>query len=157
MITSNQQVDELVVDGFEDFRHYISNSKRRLVSGAIAFCLFVGKEFASINWVAMDEKAQRSLVPIPFRIDFLVEALPEDIMTIPKYRQQGLHSYTHYERNRFLKEQGITTLITTIRANEHNRSTRLSRRAGSQYYAKVKYIKLLWWTWWKETLLTSNN
>jgi len=92
MITSNKQADELVADGFDDFRHHVSNSKRRLDSGAIAFCIFVGKEFASINWVAMDEKAQKSLVPIPFRINFLVEALLEDIMTIPKYRRQGLHS-----------------------------------------------------------------
>jgi len=157
MISSNQQADELVANGFEDFRHHISNSKRRLDSGAIAFCLFVGKEFASISWVAMDEKAQRSLVSLPMRINFSEEALLEDIMTIPKYRRKGLHSYIRFKRNQFLEEQGITTRITTVRASNNIRLRRMSRRAGSQYYAKAKYIKFVWWTWWKETPIAPNS
>ncbi|MCK4723816.1 MAG: hypothetical protein KAT75_10945, partial [Dehalococcoidia bacterium] len=47
IISTNQEADELEADGLE-FRSQVGNARERLDSGAVAFCIFVGRELANI-------------------------------------------------------------------------------------------------------------
>ena len=69
IITSNQEVDELTAEGF-DFRPWYAAYRDRLDKGALAFCNFVGRELASIVWVATTQQAMGSLGEPPYEVDF---------------------------------------------------------------------------------------
>ena len=63
-VTSNEQADELATQ-FEDFRSYHINDRQRLDKGAIALCLFIGRELAHITWMATTESAKETFNVIP--------------------------------------------------------------------------------------------
>jgi hypothetical protein len=59
VITSNQEADELEKEGFSFrsdptyFNHNLTLYNQWLDYGAIAFCTFIEKEFAAINWIIL--------------------------------------------------------------------------------------------------------
>jgi hypothetical protein len=69
IVSTNEEADELEAQGLE-FRSQVLNARKRLDKGAIAFCIFVGKELANVSWVAMTLEAKNSLGQPPFRVDF---------------------------------------------------------------------------------------
>ena len=94
VITSNKQADELVAEGFEDFRSHTLDAVKFLDKGAIAFCIFVEREFACIHWIGITAEAKRVLLPAPFRAVLSDnEAISERVYTVPKYRRLGLNEY----------------------------------------------------------------
>ena len=48
LVSSNEEVDELEAQGFE-FRSHVPNARERLDKGAVATCVFVGKELGHIG------------------------------------------------------------------------------------------------------------
>ncbi len=89
IISSNQEVDELTAEGFE-FRPWYHGYRKRLDAGAIAFCVFVGRELASIVWVATTQQAMGSLGEPPYEVDFeAAESASGGAWTNPKYRRLG--------------------------------------------------------------------
>lgn len=69
VISTNQEADELEAAGLE-FRSLFADARERLDKGAIAFCTFVGREFANIGWAAMSEEASESIKEPPMKVDF---------------------------------------------------------------------------------------
>ena len=90
IISTNGEADELEADGLE-FRSQAIHARETLDKGAVAFCIFAGRELAHIGWVAMTEEAKKSLDEFPFEVDFSDnKAVTTRVWTKPKYRGMGL-------------------------------------------------------------------
>jgi len=150
IVSTTQEADELVANGFE-FRSSDGVRRERLDRGAIALCVFIGRELAYIGWIAMNEEAQRSISDIPLQVDFSnSEAFSGGVWTNPKYRSRGLGTYGSFKRIQFLVEKGILKSKGVVTASNAT-SQRVAGRLGYNIYAEARYLKLLWWKSWKET------
>ena len=148
-VTSNEQADELAAQ-FEDFRSYHINARQRLDKGAIALCIFIGRELAHMTWMATTESAKGTFNDIPYRVDFdKKEACAGGERTIPKYRRMGLSNYSAFKKCQFLRERGIT-LIRAARDTNNLTAQRAFEKRGYIRYAKGRHLRILWWNSWKE-------
>ena len=152
IVSTNQQADELARCGL-DFRPYVMGARQKLNKGAIAFCFFADRELAHIGWAAVSQEAQKSLGEVPIQVDFASgEAYTGGTVTFPKYGGKGLMGYSYFKRLQFLREKGITTsrnAVVVSNIASHRALAKLSPRV----YAKACYLKVMWWTFWKETPL----
>jgi len=106
IVSSNQEADELAAHGLE-FRSRPLKYRERLDKGAIAFCIFVGRELAHISWFAFTEEAKQTFSFVPQKVDFANnEAYGGDNWTNPKYRGMGLATYKHFKAYQLLRERG---------------------------------------------------
>ena len=153
IVSTNEQADELAASGF-DLRSYSLNVKRRLEKGAIAFCIFVGRELAHVGWVAMSEEAKNTFDYLPYRVDFSnKEACTGGTLTIPKYEGKGLMMYGYFKRFQFLKERGKLVSRNAV-VTSNIVSQKGHAKFGPKICGEAHYLKILWWKFWKETLLT---
>ena len=67
-VTTNQQADQLLANGFVDFRQYCINGRKRLDNEAIAFRIFAGREPAYMIWTATSEAQKIPAGPPPTMI-----------------------------------------------------------------------------------------
>lgn len=156
IISTIQRADELLARGFR-FRSSKGIERERLDKGAIAFCIFIGQELAHIGWVAMNEEAKKSIADLPLRVDFSGnEALIGGVWTDPKYRGMGLTSYAAQKRAQFLNEKGINIIREAI-ATGNIASEKVVAKIGFNCYARARYLRLLWLTFWKEKRLARVN
>ncbi len=154
LVSSNREVDELVAEGFEDFRQYFINGRWGLDASAMAFCFFVDRELASIQWVAMTERAKNTFDPIPYRVDFASkEACIGGSWTHPKCRGKHLLEYGKFKIHQFLMEKGVTTLRSAVVVS-NIASQRAVAGFNPRVYARGRHLKILRrWEFWKETPL----
>ena len=150
VISTNDRADDLVRQGFDDFRQQVPGFQSHVNKGAIAFCYFVGREFAHIGWVALTEEAKNPIDPYPYHVNFADrQACTGGTRTVPKYRGKGLMTYGYYKRLEFLREHGITTSRAAV--NIRNiASQKMHAKFGPIVYARAYYTKILWWKYWKE-------
>ena len=154
IIYSNQQADELVRNGFDDFRSKTIEARQGLDKGAIAFCVFIERVLAHTGWIAMNEEAKNIFDPLPFKVDFSNgEACTGGAWTNPKYRGSGLMSYVFIKRLQFLRGRGIAVLRCSVSKN-NIAPQRLHTNLDATIYAEASYLKLLWWQTWKEKPLS---
>jgi hypothetical protein len=160
IVTSNQEADALEANGLEfasasgGFRF---DARRALDSGAIAFCTYVGKELATIGWVALTQQAMDSLNERPMRVDFSKgESFTGNIWTNPKYRRMGLRLYRMYKKRQFLAEKGIRA-TRGYAAKRNVDAVRGIGRIDSTVYGEGRYLRVLWWKSWKEKPLTPDS
>ncbi|MFC1847183.1 hypothetical protein ACFLYS_03910 [Chloroflexota bacterium] len=157
VVSSNRQADEIANEGFEDFRDcpVIVNTRRCLDKGAIAFCFFVGREFAHIGFVAMDEEAKKSFDILPYRVDFSHgQACTGGTVTMPKYRGNGLMAYGYFKRLEFLREKGYKTSRNAVAADSKI-AQRVHAKFSPRIYARARFLKIVRWIFWKETPLAA--
>ena len=155
-VTTNQQADELATQ-FDDFRVRSLNTRERLDKGAIAFCIYVGRELAYILWTATSEPGRKTFVDVPYRVDFASkEICTGSEETMPQFRRKGLKTYSSLLRYQYFKERGVTTLRCDV-MKENIVSLRANARFGHRIYAKGSYVKLLGWRFWRETPLSSDE
>ncbi len=153
VVTSNIEADELEAQGFE-FRSTIPNARRRLDRGAIAMCIFVGRELANIGWFAMSQEAKDSLGEPPYRVNFPnKESVGGGLWTNPKYRRMGFRVYNRYMSLRLVLDKGIQVRRSAIAKSN---LPAIKSRASFEHkpYAEGRYLKVLWWKSWKERPLT---
>jgi len=153
IISTNQVADELEAEGF-CFRAQAAKNRKALDSGAIALCIFMERELASIGWIALTQEAKNSLDEPPFSIDFTKgEVSGGNIWTNPKYRRMRLSEYNRFKRHQFMLEMGKVLLRKAIPIG--NTATRRGvAKFDPRIYAKGRYLKFLWWKYWKEKPLT---
>ncbi len=154
IVSSNQQADELAAAGLE-FRSNFANARRGLDKGAIAFCVFIGQELAHIGWAALSEEARKLFESLPYYgVNFSnKQACTGGTWTNPKYRGKGLMTYGYLKRFQFLKEKGIKSSRNAVEAG-NIASQKVHAKFGPKIYAKARYLKILWWKYWKETPIT---
>lgn len=149
VLSTNEEVDAVEAGGYE-FRSLVPDARARLDAGAVATCVFVGKELANIVWVAMTQEAKDSLHEPPFRIDFAGgECWSGDGWTNPGYRRAGLLAYGDVKRRRFQTEQGMRVSRWAVeKGNVPPR--RFVEGLGATISAEGRLLRVLWWTSWKE-------
>jgi len=105
---SNRDADELSKN-FTDFRKVIFQSRKMLDKGAVAFCIYSEKELAHITWLALNEKAQKSINTLPYNVDFKSgEACVGGTYTEPRFRGKGLMVFGNYLKFKYLRSNGMT-------------------------------------------------
>jgi len=154
-IKSNKEADELVENGFLDFRFHFINAGERLEKGAIALCIYCDKEPAHIAWIATTRDAQKTFNNIPFRVDFARnEVCTGGALTLPAYRKKGIKNYASFTRDKYFRDNGIVATRSVVKASNIV-SMRASGGYGTKIYGRARYTKILWWRHWKEIPLDS--
>jgi len=166
VVSSNEEADKLETDGYE-FRSYPTKYNDNLKTyriwldcGATAFCAFMGKFLAGIFWVIPTQSAQDRIGTLPVRVGYPNhEVLLRGAWTNPNYR--GLEPFNFTARNlilttrnlyRFLQEAGVTKVKSPVEYS-NTVGQRLTGAMGFRKYAKARYMKILFWKFWKETYL----
>lgn len=155
IVSTNLKADELAAGG-HDFRSYSIYTSTWLDKGAVAFCFFVGRELAHIGWVAMTEEAKNAFEPFPYKVNFSnKEVCTGGTLTIPKYRGKGLMVYGYFKRFQYLWERGIVVSRNVV-AIDNVASIKAHGKFSPKIHAKARYLKVLWWKFWKETPLITD-
>ncbi len=152
IISTNHEADELEAKGLEflQFRSPLNNDRDRLEKGAIALCIFIGRELAHIHWIAVTEEAMEILGEPPYRVDFSNnEACSGGSWTNPKYRRMGISNYVNFKALQFLDERGKVIERSAI-ATRNIASQRSRQPNPPKLYAQGRYLRILWWESWKE-------
>jgi len=156
LVWTNEQANELEAEGFE-FRSHTVNARERLDKGAIAHCWFVGLELVSFSWLALNQQAKDALPEPPYKVDFLnAESCAGDIWTKPEYRRMGIRTYGRVKRMQFLLDNGIATNRAAV-AKWNIASQGVYTKFNANIYGEARYLKILWWKWWKEKPLPQLN
>jgi len=144
IVSSNQQADALARRGV-DFREYFPTARQTLDRGGVAFCIFIGGEFAHAGWVALTEEAKKTFDGIPYRVDFLHnEVCTGGTLTLPKFRGKGLMKYCYFKRFEFLREKGIRISRNAVKA-DNIISQRVHAKFNPRIYGEVRYVRFLKW------------
>lgn len=149
IIATNQQADELAIDGL-DFRPRFPNSRKGLDNGAIAFCIFSDNELANIGWAGITEVGKNTFDYLPYHVDFSNgEACIGGSLTMPKFRGNRLMVYGNYLRFEYLRTLGIRIVRNAV-DSRNLVAQRAHMKFDAQLYAKARYLKILRWRSWKE-------
>jgi len=156
--STNPEADALEADGFE-FRSQIAGARERLEKGAIAFCVFVGRDLAHIGWVCLSQEAQDSLKEPPHKTDYLQhEASWGGFWTDPRYRRKRLMAYGDMKRLEFLLDKGIVTSRYPIsKGNIASRRSNDADGLNARVPAEARLLRVLWWRSWKERPLSPDQ
>lgn len=155
VVTSNSEADELEAQGFE-FRSYVPNARERLDQGAVATCVFVGKEIGHIGWVALNQRALDSLDEPPYRVDFAKgEAVGTGAWTNPRHRGKRLRSYGASMFQSVMLENGFSVRRYAIRKS--NIASVKTPVTISDPCGEGRYLRVLWWKSWRERPLPQGS
>jgi len=153
LVYTNEQADELEAEGFE-FRSQVMNARERLDKGAIAQCFFVRLELVNFGWTVLNQQAKDTLHEPPYKVDFLnAESCGGNVWTKPEYRRMGIRTYGRLKIMQFLLDNGIATHRNAVRKWDIA-SKGSYPKFNANIYAEARYLKILWWEFWKETPLT---
>ena len=156
VVSTNEEADELEANGFE-FRSCVGNARNKLDKGAIAFCIFIGQEFAHYTCGGMTQQAKDVLEALPYRVDFSNnEVCSGRYWTNPKYRGMGLGTYGAFKMHQFMGERGKVVSRGSV-AKDNIASHRAAANVNTKICAEARYLKILWWKWWKEKPLPQPN
>ena len=137
-IETREEAHRLMAQGYEDVILGNPHHSRRLHSGSVAVCAYVGREFASIDWMAFSETAKRSFDRVPYRVQFEDgEACTGGAFTARRFR----------------RDQGCCVCRNAIRV-DNIPSQRCVERFGARFNAVGQMHRFLWWTSWIETPVT---
>ncbi len=157
VVECEDDAGRLARGGYEDFRLAIGASRRRLESGVVAFCVYVGSEVAHIGWVALSEQAKPSVDPLPYKVVFDDgEACTGGTFTMPKFRGRNLMACGYYERFGYLRERGYVSSRNAV-AVTNVASQKAHARFTPTVHGVGRYTKLLWRTLWKEETLAASG
>ena len=105
----------------------------------------------------MSEEAKDVLRELPYKVDFSKnEATHGDLWTNPKYRGMRLSTYVGFKARQFLWDNGKVALRGPV-ARGNIAAQRGYAKAAPKMYAEARYLKILWWKWWKEKPLTPDS
>ena len=105
----------------------------------------------ALGWVAFDKEAQEAISPIPLEVHFHhLRAFAGNGLTTPKYRGRGLLGLGSFMRMQLVRDKGFNSLIYAV-ATKNTAAQRGLARLSPRIYAKGRYIRVLWWKYWKET------
>jgi hypothetical protein len=147
VIAKPDEFDRIADQGY-DFK--AMDFRRKLEKGALAFCLFVGQELASVTWVARSKEAKKEIDYLPFKVNFEAgEVCSGASFTDPAYRGRGLLVHTYSYIFRYLASNAILKDRFSIEV-----SNIASQRAHAKFNpvvtGKGRYLKVFWWEFWRE-------
>ena len=153
--------DECFVEGNEaadrvsaercDFRDIVPHARRALDCGAVAFCLYHGRDVAHVGWLATSQAARRALDPLGFELRFdRGEAWTGAVYTVPRFRSRGLLTYSIVRRFDYLRDAGFSSSKFAVETSNVT-SHRVQLRFEPRIYAIGHLFKLFSWRRWSES------
>ena len=141
---------ELLARDHEDFRNVMMSAWRGLDSGAVAFCIYVGREVAHVAWLATSPAGRRALDRLGYEVRFdQGEAWTGAAWTVPSYRGRGLLTYSCHRRFEYLLCSGCEVSRGAVETNNL-----VSHRATMRFGPRVYATGCLWHVfgrhWWSE-------
>ena len=151
IISNEQELNDLLYDRF-DLSPHLDKTRERVKKGAIACLVFMGKELASMEWAAVNPQAKAGIDIYPCKVDFEnKEAYAGGVWTNPEYRGKGLHTYVYYKIYDFLREQGVTSVVSIVEVNNSAALKAHDRFAPEEeIISKAHYIRFLGLRMWRE-------
>jgi len=111
-LDSERDADRLVENGFQDVRRVIRPAARRLRRGAICVGVFIDREIAHVEWLALSEEVRRAVFSTPCYVDFAGgEAAWGGAHTVSRYRGKGVFQYGMACALRYCHEHGHRALV----------------------------------------------
>ena len=151
IISTNKEADELLAEGFT-FGAYELTLRASLDVGALTFCILVEKELAHIHSMADNKKSKNVIDSRPFHVDFKNgDVVGGRSITIPKYRRLRLRTYSGYLLRKHFKEKGYSRSMGTLGIKNYPALANSARNPYEKIVAVYRHIKILWFTYFKET------
>jgi hypothetical protein len=147
LISDINQLNSLVSEGYDPkVRSFIW----KLEKGALAFCIFVHKELASVTWVGFDMQAKREIDNLPFTVEFKMgEVCSGASFTQPAFRGLELLRYTYLHIFNYLIQRQVTKDKFSINV-KNTASQSAHAKLGFVIAGKWRYLKILGWENWKQ-------
>jgi len=141
---------ELLARDHEDFRHVMQSARRGLDCGAVAFCIYAGREVAHVAWLATSPAGRKALDRLGYEVRFdQGEAWTGAAWTVPSYRGRGLLTYSCRRRFEYLLSSGCEVSRGAVETNNL-----VSHRATMRFRPRVYATGYLWRVfgrrWWSE-------
>jgi hypothetical protein len=151
-IPARNDIDQLVSNGF-DLRLDITDMRHRVEKGAIAYCIFIGRDLASIGFIAGNQEAMNSLNPPPFKVNFSAgEVYTGGLWTNPEYRGHGLAAYVYFKRLQALKNEG-KVIARNIVLKDNIAAQKMLSRFTPKISGEGHACRVLWHIFWNEKSL----
>jgi hypothetical protein len=163
MITDNNDLEKLVSGNrqFQSFlleNNFMENYRVKLDAGGLLFILVNVKENEIIcsNWVSLTSKTHKTMNTSYYSVDFNKEAHLGGLYTYQKYRGLGYSRYLTLEASKYLLSIGKTHWKSAI-SKTNDSSLRSASALGAKIYGETKYLKILFFTRWKEQRYTHHR
>ncbi len=154
VIRTNQEADLLPPD-YTDIREVMFDAETMLDKGAIAICLYIGRNLAHISWLAVNQEARDCVDSLPYEVKFSEkQACTGKTYTDPRYRGQNLMVYGNYLKLQYSREIGMLSLHHAIGV-KNIASQKGYKKFNPVIYARGRYLKLFNIKIWKEKPLTN--
>ena len=128
----------------------------KVASRRLAY-LSTGVKNQALRSIASDLMAKQEEILAANRLDFQAgEVCTGGSRTNPKYGRLGLYTYTYSEIYQFLGENGRKRVRFSIERNNIP-PQKAQAKLGARIYSEGRYLKLLWWEFWKEKPRRSGN
>lgn len=153
LFVADHELADRLAQSHEDFRSRSHGARNALEAGAIAFCVYVGRDVAHVAWLATTQRARKTLDGLGFEVPFHSGvAWTGAAWTAPSYRGRGLLNYGSYRRFEYLLRQGFTASRGAV--EKHNyASQRTNMHFAPRVYAVGIYWRVLGRRLWSERAL----
>ena len=150
IISTNQEADELIADGFE-LGAYELNLRLSLDKGAVAVCNFVGKELAHYSCLADNPRGKEAVDPRPFNVDFENgQIVIGRALTVPKFRRLYLRKYNGYVLRKYCWGRGVTGSKYSLQVNNYPALANAAQPPDKLIVSRCQFTKILWFKYLKE-------
>lgn len=148
-VADNEEADLLALD-HEDFRTITRAANQGLESGAVAFCVYVGREVAHVAWLATSDRARAAMDRLGYEVHFDEgEAWTGAAWTAPPYRSNGLLTYSCHRRFEYLLNLGFETSRAAVERTNAG-SHRATMRFEPCIYAVGRHWRVFGRRWWSQ-------
>ena len=148
-ISSNGEADELA-GAHQDLREVVENGRRGLACGAVAFCVYAGRDVAHVAWLATSEGGRRAVDRLGYAVHFDDgEAWTGAAYTVRAYRRRGLLAYGCHRRFEYLLQRGCAVSRGAVEMS-NMASHRATMRFEPRIYGTGRQWRLFGKRWWRE-------
>lgn len=148
-VRGNDDADILATER-DDFRDLVPAARRALDAGAVALCLYHGRDVAHVGWLATTQEARRSLDPLAFEVRFdQAESWLGAVYTVPQFRNLGLLTYSALRRFAWVREAGFHLSRSAVET-DNAASNRVQMRFDPRVYATAHLLKVCGRRRWSE-------
>jgi len=135
IIESPQDALRLAEEGFDNILEAVPAAGRKLRGGAVAACAFMGRELASIDWMALSDRAKLAVDPFPYPgYSAESDACTGGAFTMPHLRGKGIAAHRFSAQVAYLHAAGRRTCYNAI-AVDNVPSQRTVERYGATFDA----------------------
>jgi GNAT superfamily N-acetyltransferase len=143
IVESREDALKLAAEGFENILEAVPEAERKLGRGAVAACAFLGRELASIDWMALSGRSKRAVDSFPYPADFdTIDSCTGGAVTMPHLRGKGIAAYRFSVQVSYLHSRGRRTCYNAISV-DNIPSQRTVERYGATFDAVYRWRVLL--------------